>query len=94
MIYVASLASPFIVWLALYVAARWGSIGLRPTLSWFRILRWVSFAAGIAFFLTYLFHGHFLGHFLDYGLAMVTLSAGLSFPERWVKRRFVSDLSV
>ena len=33
------IALPFIVWLALYVAARGWSINLRPVLPWLNVLR-------------------------------------------------------
>jgi hypothetical protein len=82
------LALPFIVWLALYIAARWWSINLRPVLPWLNILRWVGWGLGVALSLIYLG----LDRFPAYGGAMITFSIGLSFPQGWVKRRFAPEL--
>jgi hypothetical protein len=86
----ALIALPFIVWLALYVAAGWRSIGLRPLLPWLRILRWVGWGLAIALYLTHFAHDGFPW---VYGAAMFAFSTGLSFPEGWVKRRFAPDLT-
>jgi hypothetical protein len=85
----ALVASPLIVWLALYLAARWWSLGLRPVLPWLRVLRWVGWGLGIALYLTYFARDRFPW---VYGAAMLSFSIGLLLPEGWVKRRFAPDL--
>lgn len=83
------IALPFIVWLALYVAARWWSINLRPVLPWLNILRWVGWGFAITLLTLSLARDHFP---MVYGQAMALFSLGLSFPQSWVKRRFAPDL--
>ena len=85
---VAVLALPFLVWLALYAASRAFSVGLRPILPLMRVLRWVAWGAGVVLCLAHLT----LNRFPFYGMACLSLSLGLSFPETWVKRRFAPDL--
>jgi hypothetical protein len=58
----ALLAAPMIVWLALYLAARCGSIGLRPVLPWLRVLHWVAWGLAIALYIVHFAHDRFLGH--------------------------------
>ena len=81
--------APIIGWLALYVAAPWGSLGLRPVLPWLRVLRWAAWGLAIALSVAYLADNHFP---FIYGLAMSSFSSGLALPESWVKRRFAPDL--
>ena len=80
---------PFIVWLALYVAARWWSFDLRPVLPWLNMLRWVGWGLAIALLILSLARDHFP---MVYGQAMTSFSLGLAFPQSWVKRRFAPDL--
>jgi len=82
-------ALPFLVWLALYVAARWWAVNLRPVLPWLNILRYVGWGFGVALLTLSLARDHFP---MFYGLAMTIFSLGLSFPQSWVKRRFAPDL--
>ena len=82
-------AAPMIVWFALYVAARWGTIGLASVLPWLRILRWVTWGLAVALFIAHFTHDRFPW---AYGAAVFAVSAGLSLPEGWVKRRFATDL--
>jgi hypothetical protein len=81
--------APLIVWLALYVTARWWSIDLRPALQWLRMLRWVAWGSAVVLLVAYMVHGHFP---LAYAAAMFTFQLGLALPESWVKRRFAPDL--
>jgi hypothetical protein len=85
----ALVVAPMIVWLALYVAARWGSISLRAALPWLRILRYVTWGSAIALYIVHFAHDRFPW---AYGAAVFTFSAGLALPESWVKRRFAPDL--
>jgi hypothetical protein len=80
---------PFIVWLALYVAAHWCSINLRPVLPWLNILRWVGWGFAFALLTLSLARDHFS---MVYRQAMSSFSLGLAFPQSWVKRRFAPDL--
>src|SRR6266542_4308585 len=77
---------PHIIWLALYGASRRWPIHPRPVLKWLRILRWVGWGIAIPLGLLALARNQFP----IYGLAMSTFSAGLSFPESWLKRRIAS----
>ena len=83
------LAAPFLIWLALYAAARAFSVGLRPILPLMRVLRWVAWGGGLVLCLASLALNHFPS---SYGMASLSLSLGLSFPETWVKRRLAPDL--
>ncbi len=85
----ALMAVPFLVWLALYAAARWWSVGLRPVLPWMRPLRWIIWISGMALGFIHLARDRFP---VGYGIVMIGLSVGLSLPESWVKRRFAPDL--
>ena len=85
----ALIAAPMLVWIALYGASRWWSIGLRPALPWLRTLRWASWGLAIALYITHFAREHFPW---AYGAAFVAFSAGLALPESWVKRRFAPDV--
>lgn len=78
---------PLIVWLALYLAQRWWSVNSRPALPWLKALRWTGWAVGVALLVTSLTGGRLPW---VYGIAATTFSAGLSIPESWIKRRFLS----
>ena len=82
-------AAPMIIWIALYGAARWWAIGLRPVLPWLRILRWVGWGLATALYITHFARDRFPW---AYGAAVFAFSAGLALPESWVKRRFAHDL--
>jgi uncharacterized membrane protein YadS len=93
--FVVMMAAPMVVWLALYVASRRWSLDLRPTLPWFRTLRWIAWVIGSALLLvsmTLLFFSMAHQRFFIYGMSCCSLSAGLSIPQGWVKRRFAGDL--
>jgi len=77
-----------IIWITLYGATRWWSIGLRPVLPWLRILRWVGWGLAIALYIAHFARDHFPS---AYGAAVFAFSVGLALPESWVKRRFVPD---
>jgi hypothetical protein len=83
----ALLLLPLIIWLALYLAQRWWSVNMRPALPWLKTVRWVGWAFGVALLLLSLTGGQ-----LPWicGMVMTAFSAGLSIPESWIKRRFLS----
>jgi len=81
------LALPLAFWFAMYMASRWWAINWRPILPWLRILRWFSWACGVALFLTSLARSSFP---TSYGVFTLGFAAGLSIPESWVKRRFAA----
>jgi hypothetical protein len=71
------IALPFFVWLALYAAARWWTIDLRPVLPWLNLLRWIGWASAIVLLTLSLARDHFP---MVYGQAMTSFSLGLLFP--------------
>ena len=87
--------APFVIWLALYAAAR-RSFRLRPLVPWMRTLRWIAYGSGVALGLAHFTSAHF-SHDFTYAAAVLTFSIGLSFPESWLKGRFplteTSDIS-
>ena len=82
-------ASPLIIWLGLYLAARWWSVNSRTALPWLKCLRWIGWGGGLVLVLLSLVREGFP---LFYGIAMATFSAGLSIPKGWIKHRFAPDL--
>jgi hypothetical protein len=76
--------APFIVWSALCVAARKWSLDLQSLVQWFRGFRLVVWSCGLLLYIGYFAGGHFP---LVYPASVVTFSAGLYFPERWLKEQ-------
>jgi hypothetical protein len=91
--FIAVLASPFILWLALYVAAQLWSVNLRSTLPWIRGLRWITWAVGGLLVIVYAVRGNFQGLPVFFAIGIVSSSTGFQFPEWWVKRRFAPDFT-
>jgi hypothetical protein len=81
--------APLLLWLALYAAARWWSVNLRPTLRYLRAVRWVGWSFGIILFLVHWIRDDFSA---SYGIALLTFAVGLAMPESWVKKHFAPDL--
>ena len=80
------LISPFVLWATLSAAARREKSIPRFILPLLRALRWFGWISGAVILIVggldfYGFHGW------PYGIALVTFSIGLSFPESWVKQR-------
>ncbi len=86
---VVILAAPFLLWLALYATARLFSVNLRRILPVIISLHLLTYGAGVVLMLINLANNHFPGR---YAAALVACSAGLIFPETWLKRRFAPDL--
>lgn len=85
----ALIAFPYIVWFAIFAVNRCWNVNPRPALPWFRVVRYLTWGSAIVL----LFLNLALDHFpMAYGPAMIALSAGLSQPEGWVRRRFAPDL--
>jgi hypothetical protein len=82
--------APFVVWGALYVAVRKWSLDLRSLLPWLRGFRWVVWSCGLLLFVGYFAGGHFPW---VYPSAVSTFSAGLYFPERWLKEQLAATNS-
>ena len=78
------IVAPFIVWGALYVAVRKSSLDLQSLVPWLRGFRWVVWSCGLLFFIGYFAGGHYPW---VYPSAVATFSAGLYFPERWLKEQ-------
>jgi hypothetical protein len=85
---IAFIVLPLILWLAMYLAARWWSINWRPILPWLRILRWLGWGFGGVLVLASMVRNVFP---ITDGVLILTFSAGLSMPESWVKRRFAPN---
>jgi len=83
-IWIFLILAPFVIWLALYVAARWWSFGLQPLVPWMRTFRWITYGSGIALGLAHFTSAHFY-HDFTCAAAVLTFSIGLSFPENWLK---------
>jgi hypothetical protein len=83
-IYLLLIVAPFIGWGALYVGVRNWSLDPQQLMSWLRGLRWLSWICAVLLFGGYVVGGHYPW---AYPIAMFTFSAGLSFPESWLKRR-------
>jgi hypothetical protein len=81
------IVAPLLIWLALYSAHRWWSVNSRPALPWLKTLRWISWIFGVVLLLLSMTRRPFPW---VYGIAVVAFSNGLSIPEGWVKRRFLS----
>jgi hypothetical protein len=80
----ALMALPLVIWLALYLTYRWWSLNLGWTLQWLETLRRVSWVFSVILAILSAARDHFP---FVYAIAMFTFSAGISMPERWVRRR-------
>ena|SRR5215469_12019273 len=80
------LAVPLVIWLTLYLSARWLSLNPNKVLVWLKVVRWIGWVLGFAAVLLELgVMAH--GRYPVYGLSMMGCSAGLALPENWVKHR-------
>jgi len=77
--------APFVLWGVLYVAVRKWSLNLRPLIARFRAFRWVAWSCGVLLIVGCLAGGHYPW---SYAIAVATFSAGLTFPESWLKRQY------
>ena len=82
-------AMPLVIWLALYLSARWLSVNPQKVLAWLKVLRWIAWVFGLAGTLLELTLAR--GRFPVYGLSIMGCSAGLALPENWVKHRFAPE---
>ncbi len=76
--------APLIFWGALYVTVRKWSLDLQSLVPWLRGFRWVVWSCGLLLFIGYFAGGHYSW---VYPSAVATFSAGLYFPERWLKEQ-------
>jgi hypothetical protein len=81
------LAVPLVIWLTLYLSARWLSVNPNKVLVWLKVVRWTAWVFGFAAVLLEL-GAMARGSYPVYGLSMMGCSAGLALPENWVKHRF------
>jgi hypothetical protein len=84
------LALPFVICLTLYFSARWWSVNPHKVLVWLKVVRWIAWVFGLAAVLLE-FGAMSRGRYPIYGLSMMGCSAGLAFPENWVKHRFAPE---
>jgi hypothetical protein len=76
--------APLVFWAGLHLAVRRGQRIPGAVLPVIRTLRWIGWATGFVLLIAY-GTGLKLFHVWPLGTAILTLSIGLSFPERWVK---------
>jgi hypothetical protein len=80
------LLAPFVFWLFIYGLLRFSSVDPQRVKSWLRTLRWVTWIPAAALMLVAIVNHKF--HYLFfYGSGLFSFSAGLSFPESWLKKR-------
>ena len=80
--------APFAIWLSFYYLAKFSSIDLHRALPWLRVLRWVTWILATPFMFAAIVN-HSYHHFFVYGCGLFSFSAGLSFPETWLKNRLL-----
>jgi len=78
--------SPFFLWLVLRVANPQSQAELRMQIARMKMLRWISYIAGLALFLILLVENP-LGRYFNLGSAVLTASVGLEIPMSWLKNR-------
>jgi hypothetical protein len=83
--------APLAFWSALYFADRRGHSFSPFILLMLRTLRWTFWILALALFLASWIHFHHYRVLVLAGAAS-TFSVGLSFPERWLKRRIPNPL--
>ena len=89
-IVVLSVIAPFVLWFAMYAAARWRSLDLRPLLPWMRRLHLLTLSLGVALYVGYLVIGDFHRPSI-YPVAVLGFAMGLYFPANWLRRRTASN---
>ncbi len=85
----AVLSLPFVLWFVLWIANHRWAVRVRRTLSLMRAARWVTMALAVVFLLLHESYDNFP---TLYWAGCLTFSAGLTFPEKWVKRGIAPDL--
>ena len=91
-IVVLSLIAPFVLWFAMYAAARWRSLDLRPLLPWMRRLHLLTLSLAVDLSGRYLVIGDF-HHPSIYPIAVLAFAMGFYFPANWLRRRAASNES-
>lgn len=84
------LVAPFIVWFALFIAVRKWTLHPEVLLPWFVRFRWLVWSCAVV-----LYVGSFGGgyHLRIFGSALIAFSAGLAFPEGWLKKHLARSSS-
>jgi hypothetical protein len=83
-----SIGSPYILWLALYLIARYSAVNMRRVVPWVRALRWFSWFTTGAMFLVHLLSTRFPA---IYGFLSLGFSSGIIFVDTWATRRFAPE---
>jgi hypothetical protein len=83
-----SIGSPYILWLALYLIARYSAINMRRVVPWIRALRWFTWFTTGAMFLM-----HFLSVRFPaiYAFLSLGFSSGVMLVDTWAIRRFAPE---
>ncbi len=87
---IALMASPFLVWFALYIAALRLSLDLRRILPWIRTFQWIAWAAAAVLFIAVAAAGN--DRFTPFACVLTSVSPALSIAERNLKKRFAPEL--
>jgi len=84
------IAGPFVVWFFVYCVSKCPSVSLHRFLPLLRALRWATWAAAIALMLPAFASGA-IHRAAVYGFALSSFSAGLSFPQSWLRKKLSLD---
>lgn len=80
-----SFGAPHILWLVLYLTARYSAVNMRRLVPWIRALRWLMWST-TAVLLTV---GLVLPHFpQSYGFLSLVVSSGVMAIDLWARSRF------
>jgi hypothetical protein len=84
----ACLGAPFMLWLALYVVARYSAINMRRTVPWVRAIRWATWLTTLVLFLVHFVWSHFPAM---YAFLSLSFSSGVILVDSWAIRRFAPE---
>jgi hypothetical protein len=84
------LVAPFIVWFALSIALRKWTLHPEVLLPWFVRLRWLAWTCAMVLYVSSAGGGYRLRIF---GSALIAFTAGLAFPEGWLRKRIAASHS-
>jgi len=89
-VFLTVMTAPFVVWLALHIAASRFPLDLHLMLAWLKRLQWVAWGTAVALFLSEIITRD--RHIIPFAGGGLCLSFGLSIADRHLKKRFAPDL--